>query len=124
MLFGQMATRTRMMVFTRRNNRANSIVISLEKLGKFLPGFFSPDSFISYLCLCIHSLTQTLTMKWKEKLGNYLIDISKYFLTGVLITALIEDLRDLRWMIYALSGSIAILSLISGLVLTSKEKEE
>lgn len=63
-------------------------------------------------------------MKWKEKLGNYLIDISKYFLTGVLITALIEDLRDLRWMIYALSGSIAILSLISGLVLTSKEKEE
>ena len=124
MLFGQMATRTRMMVFIRRNNRANSIVISLERLGKFLPGFFLPDSFISYLCPCIHSLTQILTMKWKEKLGNYLIDISKYFLTGVLITALIEDLRDLRWMIYALSGSIAILSLISGLVLTSKEKEE
>lgn len=124
MLFGQMATRIRMMVFIRRNNRADNIVISIERLGKFLPGFFSPDSFISYLCPYIHSLTQTLTMKWKEKLGNYLIDISKYFLTGVLITALIEDLRDLRWMIYALSGSIAILSLISGLVLTSKEKEE
>lgn len=124
MLFGQMATRTRMTGFIRRNNRANSIVISLEKLGKFLPGFFCPiHLFPTFAPVFIH-LTQTLTMKWKEKLGNYLIDISKYFLTGVLITALIEDLRDLRWMIYALSGSIAILSLISGLVLTSKEKEE
>ena len=63
MLFGQMATRTRMTVFIRHNNRADSIVISIEKLGKFLPGFFLPDSFISYLCPCIHSLTQTLTMK-------------------------------------------------------------
>ena len=50
MLFGQMATRIRMTGFIRRNNRADSIVISIERLGKFLPGFFLPDSFISYLC--------------------------------------------------------------------------
>ena len=61
-------------------------------------------------------------MNWKEKLGNYLIDISKYFLTGVLITALIEDLKDLRWLIYTMSGVIAIILLILGLVLI-KNKE-
>ena len=37
-----MATRTRMTVFIRRNNKADSIVISIERLGKFLPGFFCP----------------------------------------------------------------------------------
>lgn len=61
-------------------------------------------------------------MNWKEKLGNYLIDISKYFLTGVFITVLIEDLRDLRWLIYALSGGIAVALLILGLVLTNKKE--
>lgn len=61
-------------------------------------------------------------MNWKEKLGNYLIDISKYFLTGVLITALIEDLKDLRWLIYTMSGVVAIILLILGLVLI-KNKE-
>lgn len=61
-------------------------------------------------------------MNWKEKLGNYLIDISKYFLTGVLITALIEDLKDLRWLIYTMSGATAIILLILGLVLI-KNKE-
>ena len=61
-------------------------------------------------------------MNWKEELGNYLIDISKYFLTGVLITALIEDLKDLRWLIYTMSGVVAIILLILGLVLI-KNKE-
>ena len=79
--------------------------------------------FILFLPLPHHSLsTQTLTMNWKEKLGNYLIDISKYFLTGVLITALIEDLKDLRWLIYTMSGVVAIILLILGLVLI-KNKE-
>ena len=26
---------------------------------------------------------------WKEKLGNYLIDVSKYFLTGVFVASLV-----------------------------------
>ena len=37
---------------------------------------------------------------WKEKLGNYLIDVSKYFLTGVFVTSLIKDLAEMRWFIY------------------------
>lgn len=31
---------------------------------------------------------------WKEKLGNYLIDISKYVLTGIVIASLFKDLGD------------------------------
>ena len=42
---------------------------------------------------------------WKEKLGNYLIDVSKYFLTGVFVASLVKDLEEIRWLIYVLSGS-------------------
>ena len=31
---------------------------------------------------------------WKEKLGNYLIDISKYIFTGVVIASLFKDMED------------------------------
>ena len=59
---------------------------------------------------------------WKEKLGNYLIDVSKYFLTGVFITSLIKDLEDVRWLIFLLSASIAAFLLILGLILTNKQE--
>ena len=61
---------------------------------------------------------------WKEKLGNYLIDISKYFLTGVFVTSLLKDLDDIRWLIYATSGTISIVLLVTGLLLTNKKKED
>ena len=38
-------------------------------------------------------ITKTETM-WKENLGNYLIDVSKYFLTGVFVTSLINDMEE------------------------------
>ena len=59
---------------------------------------------------------------WKEKLGNYLIDISKYFLTGVFVTSLIKDMEDVRWLIYALSGTISATALVVGLILTNKKQ--
>ena len=37
---------------------------------------------------------------WKEKLGNYLIDISKYIFTGVVIASLFKDMGDNKWLIY------------------------
>lgn len=43
---------------------------------------------------------------WKEKLGNALIDISKYFITGVLVTSLVKDLEGVRWLVY-LIGTVA-----------------
>lgn len=59
---------------------------------------------------------------WKEKLGNYLIDISKYFLTGVFVASLVKDLEDFRWLIYTLSATVAFILLILGLILTNKSK--
>lgn len=60
---------------------------------------------------------------WKENLGNYLIDVSKYFLTGVFVTSLIKDMEEVRWLIYVLSGSIAVTALIAGLLLTNKKED-
>ena len=31
---------------------------------------------------------------WKEKLGGYLIDVSKYILTGVVIASFFKDFQD------------------------------
>lgn len=59
---------------------------------------------------------------WKEKLGNYLIDVSKYFLTGVFVASLIKDLESVRWLIYTLSGTVALVLLLLGLILTNKKE--
>lgn len=61
---------------------------------------------------------------WKEKLGNYLIDVSKYFLTGVFVASLVQDLADIRWLIYVLSFGVAASLLVIGLVLTNIKKKE
>ena len=58
---------------------------------------------------------------WKENLGKYLIDISKYVMTGVIITSIFKDLDEKNF-IYILAFVIAIPALIVGLVLTNKKK--
>jgi hypothetical protein len=60
---------------------------------------------------------------WKEKLGNYLIDISKYVLTGVVISSLFKDFGESKLLIYSIGVIISILALASGLILTNKRKE-
>ena len=59
---------------------------------------------------------------WKENLGKYLIDISKYVVTGVIITSIFKDLND-KVIIFIISFVIAISALIVGLILTNKKKE-
>lgn len=59
---------------------------------------------------------------WKEKLGNYLIDVSKYFLTGVFVTSLIKDMGGMKWLVYLSSAVISTLCLVPGLILTNKKK--
>ena len=61
---------------------------------------------------------------WKEKLGNYLIDVSKYFLTGVFVASLVKDLEEIRLLIYVLSGSVAAVLLLLGLILTNKKEDK
>ena len=65
---------------------------------------------------------QTESGVWKENLGKYLIDISKYVVTGVMITSLFKDLDD-KIIIYICSFVISISALIVGLVLTNKKKK-
>ncbi len=58
----------------------------------------------------------------KEKFSNYLIDISKYVMTGVVIASLFKDLNDNRPLLYLCGLFIAFMALGVGLVLTDKKK--
>ena len=58
----------------------------------------------------------------KEKFSNYLIDISKYVMTGVVIASLFKDLNDNRPLLYVCGLFIAFTALGVGLVLTDKKK--
>ena len=50
-----------------------------------------------------------------EKISDYCLDVSKYFLTAVFVTSMMQDLNDVRWMLYVISGLIAIILFIAGI---------
>ena len=60
----------------------------------------------------------------KEKLSNYLIDISKYVMTGVVIASLFKDFDGNRFLIYVVGLFIAFMALGVGLVLTDKKQNK
>lgn len=60
---------------------------------------------------------------WKEKLGNYLIDVSKYIFTGIVVASLFKDMENNKWLIYGLGFSSSVLALLLGLVLTNKKED-
>lgn len=62
------------------------------------------------------------TGTWKSDLGKYLIDISKYIVTGVIIASLFQDATD-KTLIYAMGAVFALTTLITGLLLRNKTKE-
>ena len=64
-----------------------------------------------------------VTDQRKEKLANYLIDVSKYVFTGVVITSLFNDVTD-RTILYFLGMIIVIVTLMLGLRLTNKRKDK
>ena len=57
----------------------------------------------------------------KEKLSNYLIDVSKYVLTGVVITSLFNDVTN-KATIYLVGLGVVCLTLWTGIILTNKIK--
>jgi hypothetical protein len=59
----------------------------------------------------------------KEKLANYLIDVSKYVLTGVVITSLFNDVTD-KTTIYLIGLAVVCLTLWSGIMLTNIRKDK
>ena len=46
-----------------------------------------------------------------EKISDFLMDISKYVLTAVIITSAFEELADVRWMMYivGIAGALVLL---------------
>lgn len=61
---------------------------------------------------------------WKEKLGEYFIDVSKYVLTGVVITSFFKDFEDSRLAVYGVGLFFSIVILVTGLLLSNKKKED
>ena len=61
---------------------------------------------------------------WKEKLGNYLIDTSKYVLTGIVISSFFRDFDDHKFLVYGLGVMVSVLALAFGLVLTNKKEDK
>lgn len=52
----------------------------------------------------------------KEKLGNYLLDVSKYVLTAVLITMSFADMSFPQWIAYVIAVIIVVATLVWGLL--------
>ena len=61
---------------------------------------------------------------WQEKLGGYLIDVSKYVLTGVVIASLFRGLGESKLLIYGIGLLVACFTLLAGLVLSNKKQED
>ncbi|MGM9798454.1 MAG: DUF6722 family protein [Parabacteroides sp.] len=61
---------------------------------------------------------------WKEKLGNYLIDVSKYVLTGIVISSLFKGFGDSKIFIYCMGIVTSVLALVVGLILTNKTEKK
>ena len=59
----------------------------------------------------------------KEKFANFLIDVSKYVFTGVIITSLFNDVSD-KTVLYLLGMLIVFVTLSLGLSLTNKRKDK
>lgn len=62
------------------------------------------------------------TKTWETNLGKYLLDVSKYVLTGVVITSLFKDVTD-KTLVYIVSIAIVLLTLWTGLRLTNKKEQ-
>ena len=59
----------------------------------------------------------------QEKFADFMIDVAKYVLTGVIITSLFNDVTD-KTLLYIVGLFIVVISLWIGLRLTSKRKDK
>lgn len=60
----------------------------------------------------------------KDKLSDYLIDVSKYVLTGVVIASIFEDMENSKLAVYLLGLLVSASTLIAGLLLGNNNKKE
>ena len=57
----------------------------------------------------------------REKFGDYLMDISKYIITAVLITMFFDDISSCRVLTYIAAIVTAVLTLLLGIVYYKKK---
>ena len=70
-----------------------------------------------------NTVSKEANNSWQEYLGKYLIDISKYVVTGVIIASIFRDMDD-KILIYVLSAIVACVVLVIGLILVNVKKGE
>jgi len=58
----------------------------------------------------------------KKKIGEWLMDVSKYMLTAVLISTIFKDLEN-KWIIYIVGFIAVIISLYIGIGLFDKNSK-
>ena len=61
---------------------------------------------------------------WKRKFGDYLVDVSKYVLTGVIISSLFNDLAESPTYLYSVGLFVAVSALLLGLTLVNNNTKE
>lgn len=61
---------------------------------------------------------------WKEKLGNYLIDVSKYVFTGVVIASFFKDFEESKPYLYSIGIVFSVIVLVAGLILSNDKRKE
>ena len=59
----------------------------------------------------------------RKELGKWFMDIAKYLLTGVLLTSIVSDLQETKWLIYVVGLFSTLFSLGLGLVLLKKTEK-
>ncbi len=59
-----------------------------------------------------------------EKISDYCLDVSKYFLTAVFVASLMVDLGDVRWLLYLISIVLGVGFFCIGLYFNIKDKKE
>lgn len=57
-----------------------------------------------------------------EKMCDYCLDVSKYFLTAVLVTSLMTDLGDMRWLLYSMSVVLGLVFVAAAAYCHKREK--
>lgn len=57
---------------------------------------------------------------WIDKLSSYFVDVSKYILTGVVISSLFKDFED-KVLVNIVGIALAFLCLVVGLVLSNRK---
>jgi len=55
--------------------------------------------------------------------ANWLIDVSKYLMTGILLSSVFKDI-DNKILFYIISFGLSIIILISGIIIKNNKKEE